>query len=181
VINNPDISRAFYGELNGEPRSFIFSAKKPFNLYVNLLVPKNTNPSGRYSARVYFITETGRIKLADIKAASVEWKEFYEAFGGDSYIKGPEFKQSATAGPYEIEVYSADNRGKYVLAVGEKEFFGPKEIYNVYTELPKLKALFFGEHPLSFYISPFGIVLLIIVAGILFLYFLAGYYFLIRR
>jgi len=165
-IEKPEISRAFYDELNGNPRTYFISADKAFDLYINLLVPKNTNPEGRYSARVYQLTAGKKILLTDIKGESVVWKEFYEPFGGDYYLKGPEFKQNVPAGRYEIEVYSANNRGKYVLAVGEKEYFGPKEIASVYTEVPKLKAEFFGGNPLSFLVTPFGIVL-VVVAGVI--------------
>jgi len=170
TIEKPEISRAFYHELSGQPRSYFINADKAFDLYLNLLVPKNTNANGRYSARVYRLDDGKRALLANVKAESVVWQEFYEPFGGDTYVKGPEFKQNVPAGRYEIEVYSADNRGKYVLAVGEKEYFGPKEIANVYTEVPKLKSEFFGTNPLTFLATPFGIVL-VIIAGVI-IYFL---------
>ena len=173
IIEKPDISRAFYHELTGQPRTYLINADKPFDLYINLLVPKNTNAAGRYSARVYQLTENKKVLLSELKADSVTWKEFYEPFGGDSYLKGPEFKQSVPAGKYEIEVFSRDNLGKYVLAVGEKEFFGPKEIASVYTEVPKLKGGFFGGNPLTFLATPFGLVLVVMVG--------AAAYFLLRR
>lgn len=169
TIEKPEISRAFYHELSGQPRSYFITADKAFDLYINLLVPKNTNASGRYSARIYQFSDGKKTLLTDIKAASVAWQEFYEPFGGDYYVKGPGFKQEVPAGRYEIEVYSADNRGKYVLAVGEKEYFGPKEIAGVYTEVPKLKGEFFGGNPLSFLVTPFGIVLVVVVGVIVYL------------
>ncbi|MFH1387149.1 MAG: hypothetical protein ABIH50_05745 [bacterium] len=168
-IEKPEISRAFYGELKGQPQLYNIYSEKAFDLYVNLLVPKNTNAAGRYSANIYQIIDSRRVFLVEIKADSVAWKELYEPFGGDHYLKGPEWKQAVPAGRFEIEVYNADNRGKYVLAVGEKEFFGPKEIANVYTELPKLKGEFFGGNPVSFLWSPFGIAAVIAAAGIIYL------------
>lgn len=164
-IEKPEISRAFYDELEGKPRSYLINSEKDFDLYVNLLVPKNTNPDGRYSAR---ILKDNR-PLTVVRGDSVEWVEFYEPFGGDTYLKGPEWKQRVPAGRYEIEVYSEDNLGKYVLAVGEKEFFGPKEIASVYTEVPKLKSEFFETNPLSFLWTPFGIAAVIVIAGIIYL------------
>jgi hypothetical protein len=172
-IEKPEISRAFYDELTGSPRSYLIDSEKEFDLYVNLLVPKNSNPEGRYSARIYAITNGQRSLLTNIDGSSVEWEEFYEPFGGDTYVKGPEWKQRVPAGRYEIQVYSEDNLGKYVLAVGEKEFFGPKEILSVYTEVPKLKGEFFETNPLSFLWTPFGIVAVIVVAGIIYLIFRA--------
>lgn len=176
-IRDPEISRAFYDELAGRPRSYFINADKVFDLYLNLLVPKNTNAKGRYSARVYRLADGRRQLLADVRADSVDWVEFYEPFGGDTYVKGPEFKRNVQAGRYEIEVYGSDDRGKYALAVGEKEFFGPKEIAQVYVAVPILKSTFFGTSPLSFLVTPFGIVLIII------LIFAAaiGYFFIRRR
>jgi hypothetical protein len=162
-IRDPAISRAFYDALAGQPRSYFINTDKAFDLYLNLLVPKNTNASGHYSARVYRLLDGRRQLLVDLKASSVEWREFYEPFGGDTYLKGPEFKRNVPAGRYAIEVYSAGNRGKYVLAVGEKEFFGPKEIAQVYVAVPRLKGSFFGTSPFQFLITPFGIVLVVIL------------------
>lgn len=175
-IRDPAISRAFYDELTGQPRSYFINANKAFDLYLNLLVPKNTNASGRYSARVYRLSDGRRQLLTNVRADSVEWREFYEPFGGDTYLKGPEFKRNVQAGKYEIEVYNVGNRGKYVLAVGEKEFFGPKEIAQVYVALPLLKASFFGTSPFQFLITPFGIVLVVIL-----IFAAALGYFLFRR
>jgi len=167
-IERPEISRAFYGELGGSPRAYFITADKVFVLYLNLLVPLKTNSEGRYSARVYRINGMQQVLLADVKADSVTWQEFYEPFGGDHYLKGPEFKRTVPAGHYMIEVYSADNLGKYVLAVGEKEHFGPKEIVKTYLVLPGLKTRFFGDHILSFLYTPFGAVLVIIVGLLIF-------------
>jgi hypothetical protein len=164
TIEKPEISRAFYHELNGQPRSYFLQADQTFDLYLNLLVPRNTNAAGRYSARVSRLADDQQVPLADLKAESVVWQEFYEPFGGDTYLKGPEFRQTVPPGRYEIEVYSNDNRGKYVLAVGEKEFFGPKEIASVYTEVPKLKGGFFGDNPLTFLVTPFGLVLVVVAS-----------------
>jgi len=171
MIDNPEISRAFYHELSGQPRSYFIQTNQPFIFYINLLVPKNTNPSGRYSAHTYKIESGKRAFLNLIDGNSVEWKEFFEPFGGDTYLKGPEWKEPVQAGSYEIEVFSANNQGKYVLAVGEKEFFGPKEIANVYVEVPKLKGDFFGGSPWSFLLTPFGIVAVIVIGGIVYLIF----------
>jgi len=174
TIEKPEISRAFYHELSGRPRSYFITADQPFDLYLNLLVPKKTNASGRYSAHIFRLENGQRNLLAEVRAGAVVWQEFYEPFGGDYYVKGPEFKSNVPAGRYEIEVFSADNRGKYVLAVGEKEYFGPKEIAGVYTEVPKLKGEFFGGNPLSFLLTPFGLVLVVAAGVVIYLLYRAN-------
>lgn len=168
-ISNPEISRAFYDKLPGKPRSYLIRSEKDFALYLNLLVPKNTNPHGRYSAYVYKLIGQKRELIKEIDGNAAAWKEFFEPFGRDTYLKGPEFKERVAAGSYEIEVYSRDQTGKYVLAVGEKESFGPKEIAQVYWVIPILKADFFQSSPWSFLLTPFGIVLIIGVAILIFL------------
>lgn len=39
IVENPEISQAFYGELEGNPDYFQIKSDQPFQLYVNLLVP----------------------------------------------------------------------------------------------------------------------------------------------
>ncbi|MCU0641826.1 MAG: hypothetical protein MUC35_07110 [Candidatus Margulisbacteria bacterium] len=165
TIEQPEISRAYYGELNGKPRRFLIKAPKPFVLYVNLLVPDQANPTGRYSAFVYRLIYNRKILQTALLAEAADWQRFYEPFGGDYYRRGPAYKQSVPAGGYEIEVYNRDNRGKYVLVVGEAEFWGPREILNVYWLVPKLKVDYFNSNLLSFLITPFGLVL-VVIAGL---------------
>ena len=50
---------------------------------------------------------------------------FYEPFGGDRDLLGPEYDGEVPAGAYSVVVTSPDNTGKYVLAVGRKEKFPP--------------------------------------------------------
>jgi len=175
-INNPEISQAFYDELKGTPRDYYINSDKDFELYINLLVPDPENIKGRYSADVF--DSLGQ-KIYSVDGSSVEWQEFYEPFGRDYYLKGPEFTKNVLAGKYKIQVYSADNQGKYVLAVGQKESFGVKSIFNVYWQLPLLKIAFFKTSVLEFFLTPFGIGAVILFGSILILlaiiYFLVGF------
>ena len=47
---------------------------------------------------MFFSTET----------QSAGWTEFYENYGRDYYLMGPEFDKTVPAGKYKIEVYSKD-------------------------------------------------------------------------
>ncbi|MBN2250621.1 MAG: hypothetical protein JW724_00920 [Candidatus Altiarchaeota archaeon] len=38
-VGDPEISRAFYGELNGDPDFYRIDSDRPFRLYVNILLP----------------------------------------------------------------------------------------------------------------------------------------------
>jgi hypothetical protein len=166
-VENAEVSKAYYDVLNGTPRTYIIDAKQAFSLYLNLLVPKSSNPDGRYSAIVYEIDAGRKVEMARVNAGDVEWTEFYEEYGGDYYLKGPEYKRALPAGRYEIEVYSADNIGKYVIAIGDKEEFPPLEIVNALLIMPVLKVQFFQYAPLILLSSNIGIVWLIVIVILL--------------
>jgi len=143
LIENPELSQAFYDELVGSSKVYFINSPIDFDLYANLLVPKSSNPDGRYSALIYKINPDEKELIATLNATSSDWLEFYEEFASDTYLKGPEFKSQVPAGDYEIIVSNQQNQGKYVLAVGEVEKFGPKSILDAFYILPILKVKFF--------------------------------------
>jgi len=167
-VANPEISQAFYDELKGSPRNYFIDSSKDWELYINLLVPDPINRDGRYSANIY----KGDELIANVDGLSFTWESFYEEFGRDYYLKGPEFTQQVPAGKYRIEIYSdatkpsdepgveenlGSNQGKYVLAVGKIESFDIPTTLNVYWQLPLLKLTFFKTSVLQFFLTPFGI------------------------
>jgi peptidase E len=167
-ISNPEISQAFYDELKGNPRDYFIDSSKNFELYINLLVPDPENKDGRYSADVFSLNnpsgpkgypsgQATEVKIYSIDGNSFNWQTFYEPFNRDYYLKGPELDQNLLAGKYKIEVYSKNNQGKYVLAVGKKEFYNAQSILNSYWQIPLLKATFFKTSVLQFFLTPYGI------------------------
>jgi dipeptidase E len=159
-VTAPEVSQAFYDELKGAPRDYFIESSKDFDLYLNLLVPSVANITGRYSADVF--NEQGD-KIYSLDGDSVEWKPYFEEFGRDWYLSGPELDKNVPAGKYKVEVYSKEvppqkaNQGKYVLAVGKVESFDAISILNVYWQIPLLKVQFFKTSVLQFFITPFGI------------------------
>lgn len=151
IIVDPEISRAFYDELKGVPKKYTIKSEKEFLLYLNLLVPKNTNPDGRYSLRVF--DDSGN-KVGELLSADSDWEEFYEEYGRDYYLRGPELEKNMPAGTYIVEVYNKENLGKYSLAVGKIESFSFSEIINALWVVPQLKANFFDSSPWGFLLSP---------------------------
>lgn len=143
VVENPELSQAFYDELTGEPRVYTVMSSQDFDLYLNLLVPKSSNAGGRYSAEVYKINGNDKELINFLSATSSDWAEFYEEFAADTYLKGPEFEEQVTSGTYEIVVFNENDQGKYVLAVGKQEKFGPRSIFEAFYILPILKVKFF--------------------------------------
>lgn len=151
-IPDPEISKAYYAKLVGVPDLYIINSSKPFNLYVNVLVPDIAGQKKDVSA---LVVKDGQ-EIARLNGPSFEWQKFYEPFGADTYWRGPEYKASVDAGVYEIRVSSPTNDSKYSLAVGEIEAFDRKEGMNALTVIPELKKNFFEESPISFIKSPFG-------------------------
>jgi hypothetical protein len=103
------------------------------------------------------------IKVLD--GAQHEWTPFYEEFAGDNYYSGPEHTQEVQAGTYNLEVSSSDNRGKYVLVVGQKEEFPINEFVNTIVTLPRLKQ-YFGKPAYTAYFNLIGVSLLVIIGVI---------------
>jgi hypothetical protein len=159
LIDDPEISRAYYGELKGRPAAFFVRSPKIFKLYAGLLVPQSSNPNGRFSATIY----AGNILLTRLDQAKAKWQVFHEPFANDDYLKGPEYSKTVPAGEYVIEVFNRENKGKYVLAIGDKEYFGFKETAAALFILPQLKRGFFKVSPFSLLGSYFALFYLLAI------------------
>jgi hypothetical protein len=154
-VPSPEISKAYYGKLTGEPDVYVIKAVQDFDLYVNVLVPDIAGQKKDVSA---VVVKNGNIAqpLAVLDGINFPWKKFYEPFGADTYWMGPEYQARVEAGTYEIRVWSSNNDSKYSLAIGEIEAFDGKEGLNALTIIPELKKNFFDKSPIGFIRSPFG-------------------------
>jgi len=191
-IENPEVSQAFYGELKGEEDNYQIVSDVPFNLYVGLLLPDLPDVDKNLFVEIYREDEHGHEdEEADhedtpdfyylLNGVSFDWTPYYEEFGGDNYLQGPELgvavegqdlpKGVAVApGIYNIRVFSLINEGRYVLVVGEKEEFPLGEIWRTIKTLPTLKKDFFEKPAYTAYFNLVGLFMLIfilMVAGVL--------------
>jgi hypothetical protein len=172
LVLSPEVSKAYYSMLTGEPDVYVIQATAPFDLYVGVLVPDTLGQKKDISAiilRKELPAQAGGTQIAVLDGATFAWKQFFEKFGHDTYWQGPEYKARAEAGTYEIRVWSSNNDSKYSLAIGEIEAFDFKEGMNALTLIPELKKNFFNESPTSFILSPMGwglIVIMYLLAGI---------------
>lgn len=158
-VTDPEVSKAYYGKLMGEPDVYTIDAKQAFNLYVGVLVPDIAGQKKDVSA---VVLKDGK-QIAVLDGATFAWKQFFEPFGYDTYWQGPEYKARADVGIYEIRVTSPNNDSKYSLAIGEIEKFDGKEGLNALTLIPQIKKDFFNESPIGFILSPFGWGLIVII------------------
>ena len=151
-VTEPEISKAYYGNLSGKPHIYTISTSSPIDLYVNVLVPFIEGPEKNVIVKIF----KGEQLMGILSPKKGNWKEFFEPFGHSMYWKGPEFKVRADAGKYKIHVQSTEKSIRYVLATGEIEAFDGPESLNAILLIPKLKKDFFEESPLSFILSPLG-------------------------
>jgi len=165
IVRNPEISQAFYARLAGNPQTYYIRSDVPLRLYINLLVPDIPGVETDYEAAVFRETDGKEELLARLDGKTYAWRPFYEPFGGDRYLLGPEYDELVPAGGYTVVVTSADNTGKYVLAVGKIEKFPPKEMARTIVALPKLKR-YFGKSPWTAFFNLSGAMLLAAVGAV---------------
>lgn len=162
IVQEPEISKAYYGQLKGVPHRYIISSGEAFSLYVNILAPVI---EGQKKDLSVLIIKDGNASepVATLDGENFEWTQFFEPFGYDNYWMGPEYKADVGAGKYEITVSSRHNDSKYSLAIGELEAFDFEETMNALRLIPVLKRDFFNECPANFIFSPFGWGLILIM------------------
>ena len=157
VVQNPEISQAFYSQLNGNPDYYKINSDKTFKLYLNLLVPTSPGISGSFvSAEV--LDSTGNSILM-VNGTNTNWQPYFEEFGGDNYLKGPEATTNLPAGTYYIKVFNTQNQGKYAIAIGDIETFPLDESLKAIVTIPLLKEQFFGKPVSTLFFEFLGIIL----------------------
>lgn len=157
VVQNPEISQAFYSQLNGKPDYYRIDSDKSFRLYINLLVPTSPGINGNFvSAEV--LDSTGR-SIISVNGTNSSWQAYFEEFGGDNYLKGPESTANLQAGTYYIKVFNQENQGKYVIAIGDVESFPLEESFTALFTIPLLKESFFGKPVSTLFFEFLGIIL----------------------
>jgi len=145
IVDEPEISFAYYGQMGGQPHIYKIEMKRPGNLYVNLLAPYDGKSNITPVTEFILFNETGVIaEFSNI----TNWTPFYEEYGGNWYLKGPEVDINVTEGDYYVNVSSPTNTDMYVLAIGKIERFGAVEILKTAFMLPEIKAIFFEDYTL---------------------------------
>jgi catechol 2,3-dioxygenase-like lactoylglutathione lyase family enzyme len=151
-VDKPEVSKAFYAELFGRPAVYEIVSPDSFDLYVNILVPDEAGIPTDLSVTV----TSGPDSIALLEGPAHGWTKFYEPFGGDSYLMGPEQRLRVGPGTYVATVTRPGNQGRYVLAVGEREEFSFKEIIRILGLMPRLKRDFFHKASIRALTDPIG-------------------------
>ena len=177
TVVDPEVSKAYYAELNGSPAVYTLTSDKPFELYANILVPDIVGITKDFSAVIR--AKDGK-EIVKIDGEHFQWEHWYEDFAGDWYWKGPEFKQTIPAGTYTITVSNPTNSGKYVLAPGEAEVFTLGGTPHTIKEIYSVKTKFFGKPGYAVFEGIIGKAMLGILVFIL-LIIILGWYVVHRR
>lgn len=175
IVQNPEISQAFYAELKGSLEYYAIKSDNDFNLYVGILSPDIKDAKKDFSFQISTVTQNFSTIL---DGGNFEWKNFYEEFAGDNYWQGPEFNKQMKAGVYIITVANPDNLGKYVLVVGKKESFPLKEMLNAVISMPALK-IYFEKSPFTAYFNKIGLFMLPVV--IILIIFIIVIFYIVRK
>ncbi len=152
VVENPEVSKAFYGELEGRPEVYDIVSPDSFELYVNILVPDEPGMPTDLTVTVTRGPET----VAVLDGPAYAWTKFYEPFGGDSYLMGPECRVRVGPGTYVATVSRPGTEGRYAFAVGEREEFTFKQVVRIIGLMPRLKRDFFHKAPIRALTDPVG-------------------------
>ena len=150
LIEKPEVSKAIYSTLQGEPHIFKISSNKDFKFYAGITVPK-IEVCNQFDKFSFQVLDTSQKVIKDFDGESIKWWPWYEKYGKKWYWVGPElgvkFKSNNTfsAGDYFIRVFNENNKGNYVLATGDIEKFGPFVIAKLPFILSKVNKKFWDE------------------------------------
>lgn len=163
LVENPEVSKAYYGVFDSAVREqeFVIESDTEFELYANFLLPVNENSlmDKRMTMQIF----KGNELLTVLSGAGYQWTEFFEPFGYDEYLMGPEFESQVEPGRYKL-VLSLDEGvelvdgevNSYSVAIGKIEDFGLEETLDTYRLIPKIKAQIFDKTGADFVLSPLG-------------------------
>lgn len=170
----PEISKAYYGELHGTPAQYQIVANKDIDLYVGILSPRIAGARKDFLVSIY---DNNKTEIARLNPASSTWNLWHEEFGGDWYFRGPDVTVPIKSGVYTLRVENKENTGAYSLAIGSQESFPAGKFPHFLKELFLVKIKSFQEPWYSIFYGIIGKYLavtfcLIILVLLTFIYFL---------
>ncbi len=158
LIEEPEISKAYYAQLEQFNEYYGINSTKEFELYLSLQVPDIAAQSTNTSLE---LTDDSGLQLAYLNGSQHRWEKFHEDFGNANYLSGPSIHVALPPGSYVIKISGEENT-KYVLVSGQKEEFPASEFLNSLFLVPKINQEFFGMNLFQSLANVFGILLLVI-------------------
>ena len=132
-VEEPEISKAIYSTLTGDPHFYRIQSETDFNFYAGILAAKigDCALEEKFSFEV-LDSDFHVLFVAD--GENFEWIPWYEEYGKQWYWNGPEVGKNFLsdrvfkAGTYYIRVFNNSNTGQYIMAVGDIEKFSFTDI-----------------------------------------------------
>ena len=146
-IEDPEISKAIYSTLSGDPHFYRIQSEEDFDFYSGILAAKigDCALESKFSFEV-LDSDFHLLYLAD--GENFEWTPWYEEYGKQWYWNGPEIGQNFAsnkvfkAGTYYIKVFNDTNTGQYILAVGDIEKFSLTDIVGLIFSMGAIENAF---------------------------------------
>ena len=153
-IEEPEISKAIYSTLTGDPHYYRIQSAIDFDFYAGILAAKigECALENKFSFEV-LDSEFDKIYLAD--GENYDWVPWYEEYGKQWYWNGPEVGEKFLsnevfkAGTYYIKVFNKTNTGQYVIAVGDIEKFSFTDIVGLIFSMGKIEDEFWDPDKCS--------------------------------
>ena len=142
IIEEPEVSKAIFAELKGEPHYYRIDSNTKFKFYAGITAPKIDNcPLTKKFSFDVLDSDFELIKKKD--GENFNWWPWYKKLGPEI---GEKFKSNRVfnKGTYYIRVYNQTNTGQYVLAVGDIESFPISVIVKMLFTLPSINSAFWG-------------------------------------
>lgn len=162
IIEEPEISKAYYAQLEKSSEYFRIDSNKEFGLYLSLQVPDITVQNTNLSLE---LIDSSDLQLIYLNGSQHRWEKFHEDFGNADYLSGPSISMVLPSGSYVIKV-SGEPNTKYVLVSGQKEEFPVSEFLNSLFLVPMINQEFFGMGVFQSMTNIFGILFLMISSAI---------------
>ena len=150
IIEEPEVSKAIFAELKGEPHYYRIDSNTKFKFYAGITTPKIDNcPLSKKFSFDVLDSDFELIKKKD--GEKFNWWAWYEKHGEKWYWIGPEigakFKSNRVynKGTYYIRVFNQNNTGQYVLPVVDIESFHISVIIKMLLTLPSINSAFWDD------------------------------------
>ena len=150
IIEDPEISKAIFAELKGEPHYYRIDSNTKFKFYAGITTPKIDNcPLTKKFSFDVLDSDFELIKKKD--GEKFNWWAWYEKHGEKWYWIGPEIGENFKSnrfykeGTYYLRIYNETNSGQYVLAVGETESFPISVIIRMLFTMSKINSTFWDD------------------------------------
>lgn len=151
-IDEPTISQVFYGQMRGTPDYYHFYLAQPTEIKISLLSPINETEF----PQIELIAQSGQTQ----KLTGSFDKVYFEKFGADYYLKGPQEVFDLSSNNYLIKIHNASNTGRYALTIGQTRKFVLTEEISTFFLLPLIKQKFFGRPIGEMFLATLGFVLM---------------------